>query len=208
MTRVLYIKSSPRGDASASHRVANAYIDALYEREAVHLDTLDVWKEDLPAFDGAALEAKYAGLSGKKLTAEQQAAWQAIEKLGTRFRSADQIVISVPMWNFGIPYRLKHLIDLVTQNGVTFRFSDGAFEGLLKTQRAVFICARGLGYGPGGISEEQFDYQKTHLTAWANFVGMSDVHSIRVEKTMLGLSELDAAITAGISDAVALANRH
>src|SRR4051794_25548739 len=146
MTRLLYIQASPRGPSSASARVACAYIDALKSKGSVSVDLLDVWKEDLPPFDGPALEAKYAGLAGQPLNAAQQAAWGAISTLGARFRSADQLVIASPMWNFSVPYRLKHLIDLVTQKDVTFTFDANGFGGMLKAKRAILVCARGLGY--------------------------------------------------------------
>lgn len=205
MTRLLYIQASPRGERSASSQVAQAYIDALRKKGDVQVDTLDVWKDNLPPFDGHALEAKYAGLSGQKLTAEQQAAWAAIASLGERFRNADQIVLSVPMWNFGVPYRLKHLIDLVTQKDVTFLFGEAGFDGMLKKQRAVIICARGLDYSEGGLSEDQFDYQSAYLAAWLSFLGVKDIRTIRVEKTLLGQSERDASVAKGVAEARALA---
>lgn len=205
MTRLLYIQASPRGDRSASSQVAQAYIDALRKAGNVEVDTLDVWKDNLPAFDGHALEAKYAGLSGQALTAEQQAAWSAIEQLGARFRNADQILLSVPMWNFGVPYRLKHLIDLVTQKDVTFLFGEAGFDGMLKKQRAIIVCARGLGYGEGGLPEDQFDYQNAYLSAWLNFLGVKDIRTIRVEKTLMGQSERDASIEKGVAEARSLA---
>lgn len=159
MTKVLYIQASPRGSRSVSSEVAQAYIANLQKSGPVEIDLLDVWKEDLPPFDGDALEAKYAGLSGQPLTDSQKAAWVAIDKLGTRFRAADVILLSVPMWNFGVPYRLKHLVDLVTQKDVTFLFGANGFDGMLKKQRAVIVCARGLGYdAASGLSEDDFDY--------------------------------------------------
>jgi len=206
MTRILYIKCSPRtGEHSASHRVATAYIDAARKSGHVETEFLDIWDTVLPQFDGHALEAKYVGLAGGKLSPRQSAAWQEIEELGRRLRDADQLLFSVPMWNFSIPYRMKHLIDLVTQKDVTFRFSDGAFSGLLKKQTAILICARGLGYGHDGLSENLYDYQESYLRSWLRFIGVEDIRTIKVEKTLMGQSESDNAIANGIEQAVALA---
>ena len=205
MKRVLYVQASPRGDRSASNQVAHAYIDALRKQGPIEVDTLDVWKDHLPPFDGDALEAKYAGLAGQPLTEAQVEVWKAIQALGKRFRDADEIVISVPMWNFGVPYRLKHLIDLVTQKDVTFLFGADGFDGMLKKQRALLVCARGLGYGEGGLSEAQFDHQKSYLTTWLNFLGVTDVRTMRVEKTLLGPDARDASLAAGVAEAEALA---
>lgn len=205
MTRVLYIQASPRGDRSASAHVAEVYIDALRKTGAVEVDVLDVWKDDLPPFDGPALSGKYAGLSGTPLSDEQAAAWGSIHDLGRRFREANQIVISTPMWNFGVPYRLKHLIDLVTQKDVTFTFGEGGFDGMLKNHRAVLVCARGLGYGEGGLPEDKLDFQNAYLKAWLNFLGVTDIHTIKVEKTLLGDNERDASLQKGAAEAAALA---
>lgn len=206
MIRILYIQASPRGPRSASAQVAETYIDAVRKKDSIELDVLDVWKEDLPTFDGAALEAKYAGLSGQPLSAEQKAAWGTIYALGARFRAADQIVISVPMWNFGVPYRLKQLIDLVTQKDVTFTFDENGFGGMLKNERAVIVCARGLAYVDGTpISDENLDYQKSYLISWLTFLGVGEIKTITVEKTLLGEEARNSSLASGLTEAVCLA---
>ena len=207
MTRILFIQTSPRGSLSASAQVADAYIDALKQKGPINVDLLDVWKEDLPPFDGPAIEAKYAGLAGQPVNASQQAAWDAIVTLGARFHAADQIVMSVPMWNFSVPYRLKHLIDLVTQKNVTFTFDEKGFDGMLKRQRAVIMCARGLGYVDGTpLSEESFDYQKAYLISWLTFLGVTDIKTVTMEKTLFGPEVCAESTAAGVKQAVALAN--
>ena len=206
MTRVLYIQASPRGARSASAQVAQAYIDALKKKGDVNVDLLDVWKDDLPAFDGPALEAKYAGLSGQSLDEAQKAAWVAISSLGARLRDADEIVLSVPMCNFGVPYKLKQLIDLVTQKDVTFTFDENGFGGMLKKQKAVVVCARGLEYVEGTpVSEENLDYQKAYLISWLSFLGVGEIKTITVEKTLMGADASSAALASGIAEATAMA---
>ena len=46
-------------------------------------------------------------------------------------------MFAVPLWNFGIPYKLKHLIDLVTQKDLLFSFDGQAFGGLLSGRKAL-----------------------------------------------------------------------
>lgn len=38
-----------------------------------------------------------------------------------RLEGADKVLISSPMCNFSIPYRLKHYLDLVCQPGLSFQ---------------------------------------------------------------------------------------
>ena len=42
---------------------------------------------------------------------------------GVRFSHADRVLISSPMSNFGVPYKLKQWFDLIVQPGITFTFS-------------------------------------------------------------------------------------
>jgi FMN-dependent NADH-azoreductase len=65
-------------------------------------------QKDLPPFDGFALNAKYAILNGQQHTEEEQAAWGKMVALADEFKSHDKYVLAIPMWNFSIPYRLKH----------------------------------------------------------------------------------------------------
>ena len=51
MTKILYISVSPRGAASQSGKLAEAYL-AARSRQApdVTIDRLDLWRTDLPEF--------------------------------------------------------------------------------------------------------------------------------------------------------------
>ena len=101
---------SPRHEQSASGAVALTYIGALRDRDpALEVDTLNVWDADLPEFGLEEMNAKYAGIYGIPLTDRQKTAWDTLAPLVERIVRADEIVLSVPMWNFGIPYKLKHL---------------------------------------------------------------------------------------------------
>ena len=194
MTKLLHIESSPRKSRSASREVAQAFIEAYRAAHpATSVETLDLWRTPLPEFDGAAMEAKYAGLSGSPLTDAQREAWSAIHALAKPLHDANTLLLSVPLWNFSIPYKLKHFIDAVSQKDVLFSFDDKGFGGLLRGKRAVVVYARGLDYGRESITPaECFDFQKPYVEAWLRFVGVDNIETIVVEKTLFG-PELDTA---------------
>ena len=76
MSHLLYVESSPRKQRSASIEVAQTFLAAYQDTHPeVLIDTLDVWSTPLPEFNGAVLEAKYAGINGVPLSAEQSDAW-------------------------------------------------------------------------------------------------------------------------------------
>ena len=62
------------------------------------------------------------------MTPSERATWEKIRELASRFEKADRIVLSIPMWNFSFPYKLKQLIDLVCQRNMLFMF-DGKNMG-------------------------------------------------------------------------------
>ncbi|WP_223415352.1 MULTISPECIES: FMN-dependent NADH-azoreductase [unclassified Pseudomonas] len=196
MTTLLHIECSPRKQRSASLEVARSFI-ARYRENTPDTDiiTLDLWNMALPEFDELAMEAKYAGLNGTALSPAQQEAWNTLKDLAAHLHHADVLVMSVPLWNFSIPYKLKHFIDLVSQKDILFSFDpERGLEGMLHNKIAVVAYARGLDFSAQSITPaERFDFQKPYVEAWLQFIGVTDVHSVIVEKTILGEDvDLDA----------------
>lgn len=190
---LLHIVGSPRKEGiAASIDVAERLIETWLSQDSSRTAyTLDVWKTDLPDFDGAALEAKYASLAGVEMTGDVAKVWSRIGEMGQLFHAADVIVMGVPMWNFGIPYRLKHLIDAVTQKNVLYTFDGENLVGTLGGRKLVIVAARGAVLG-GDYPEKEFDFQLAYLRTWARMVGINEVHAITVEGTLFG-PEADAA---------------
>ena len=74
MANLLYVEASPRKQRSASIEVARAFLDAYREFHPGHtVHTIDVWNLALPEFDGAAIDAKYAGIEGRERRCRNQA---------------------------------------------------------------------------------------------------------------------------------------
>lgn len=83
-------------------------------------------------------------------------------------------MFSVPLWNFGIPYKLKHLIDAISHKGVLFTFDEQGLNGMLGGRRAVAIYSRGLGYGSDSQTPDQaFGTEKPFIDTWFRFVGIN-----------------------------------
>jgi FMN-dependent NADH-azoreductase len=189
MARLLYVEASPRKDRSASIEVSRAFLEAYrVSNPEDQIETLDIWALDLPSFNGEALAAKYAGLNGVPLTTEQQAVWDDIRSLAAPFLAADKLLLAVPLWNFGIPYRLKQLIDLISQKDILFSVNGSGYRGLLKARKAAVVYARGLDYLSAGSStpEATYDFQRPYMETWLRFIGITDIRGIIVEKTLFG----------------------
>ncbi len=206
MSNVLYIQASPRGERSKSIAVADAFLDAY---RAAHPDdnvsTLNLFQADLMPFSGLALDAKYAILHGQEHTPEQLAAWRATEEIIAGFTWADKYVLAVPMWNFGIPYRLKQYLDIIVQPTYTFAYSpEDGYTGLLTGKRAFIAYARGGEYAAPEAAG--FDHQKSYLDMILSFMGITDICSVVIEPTLMAGPQVAAEkLTAAISQAKQLA---
>jgi FMN-dependent NADH-azoreductase len=186
MAKILYIQSSPRKDRSKSSQVAAAFLESYKQANPDDLiQTLNVFEENLPAFDGLAVQAKYTIMHGKDHTPEERLSWYTIEKLIAQFKDADKYVLSLPMWNFGIPYRLKQYFDLLVQPGYTFTVNENGYEGLVKGKPMIVVYARGGAYAEGS-QMEAFDLQKKYIELILAFMGFNDIQSIIVEPTLQG----------------------
>lgn len=187
MSRLLYLSASPLADRSYSVAVADAFVEAYRAAHPGHtVVKKDLFAENLPTFDGFKLEAKYAVLHGRAFTQNQKDAWRTVENVIEEFKSADKYLLAVPMWNFGIPYRLKQYFDLIIQPGLTFSFSpDEGYKGLVTGKPLLAVLARGGEY-PAGSPAEKMDFQKPYLETVLRFIGFSDLRWIVVEPTLAG----------------------
>src|ERR1700735_4354479 len=206
MAKLLHIVASPRGNRSASITVAKHFIDSyLAAHPGDTVETFDLWRAGLPEFDGATIDAKYAVLHGQKHTPEQLQAWQTVVKIADHFKSADKYVFSLPMWNFGIPYKLKHFIDVLVQPGLTFSFSpEAGYKGLVTGKAIVAVYARGGAYGAGS-GMESYDAQSPYLKQALGFIGFTSINEIFVEPTMASPTSKDEAVASANRQAAELA---
>ncbi len=202
MSQLLYIESSPRKDRAASIEVARHFVGAYQAQHPQDtITTLDLWATELPRFDAATIDAKYAILHGQPHTEEQRRAWAAVESICRQFTGADKYVFSVPMWNFSIPYILKHYIDVLVQPGQTFTFSpETGYRGLVTGKPALVVYARGGAYG-AGTGAEGYDQQSRYVQQILGFIGFTDVKSIFIEPTLGGPGPKDQAIAAALRQA-------
>jgi FMN-dependent NADH-azoreductase len=206
MPKLLYIEASPRKSRSKSIEVAQVFLAKLQEKyPAVAVDKLDLWTTELPAFSGDTIESKYAVMHGQTFTPEQVKAWSRVETVANRFKEPDWYLFSLPMWNFGIPYVLKHFIDVIVQPGLTFSFSpEEGYKGLVTGKRAAIVYARGGAYCPG-TGAEGYDLQSKALGGILGFIGVTDQTSIFVEPTIGAPADVDAVVAKAKDAAVAAA---
>lgn len=194
MPKLLFIQASPRPNDSFSLAAAGSVLSRLRDRlPGLEIDELDLWQAELPEFDGAALAAKYARLAGRDLQPREAAAWRTIEAMVARLDAADLVLIATPMWNFGIPYKLKHWIDLVTQPGLSFSFDPARGYSPLLRERPTLAIVASAGDYSAGPSWGRPDLATPYLQAALRFIGLGEVSVVGLGPTVGPQAMVEAA---------------
>ena len=205
MATVLYLQASPRKpQESYSSRAANAFIETYSKlHPGDQVVTRNLFDPSLPEFYQVAADGKYAIMHGKPHTPEQATAWRGVEKEVAAFKAADKIVLAAPMWNFGIPYRLKQYLDVMVQPTLTFSFDPvKGYDGLVKGKPVLLVLARGSEYPAGS----PVDFQLPYLKFIFQFIGFTDIRTLLIEPALASGPDVAAAkLAAAIQQAPALA---
>lgn len=181
MGTILFISASPKGTRSASGRIAAAFLEAYRERHPHDtIEEIALFQYDLPEFGSLEVEAKFAPIFGEPVTDAHRGAWSRIEREVETFKAADKIVIASPMWNLGIPYKLKHYIDVLVQPILTFGYDRERMThvGLIKNKPLQLILTRSSVL-PGDFS----DFQLPYLKYIFEFVGIHDIRVLTAWQT-------------------------
>jgi FMN-dependent NADH-azoreductase len=194
MSKLLYIQASPRGKRSYSIAVADAFIEAYrLQHPDDKIAVLNVFKARIPDFDVLAVQAKYTIMYGQAHSKSELKAWKSVERVINQFKAADKYLLAVPMWNFGISYRLKQYIDILIQPRYTFSYSkDAGYQGLVKGKPAMIVYARGGAYPPA-TPAEAYDLQKKYIELILGFIGFENIQSVVVEPTLADGPDVAAA---------------
>ncbi|MGB8226686.1 MAG: NAD(P)H-dependent oxidoreductase [Sedimentisphaerales bacterium] len=202
MKTLLYIKASPRDERSHSHTVAKAFLAAYQQKNPQDkIITIDLFRESLPEFGNFAAESKYAIMHGREKTAEQIKKWSEIEKIIEQFKSADKYLISTPMWNFSIPYKLKHYIDIIVQPSYTFTVTDTGYKGLAGGKPICLILARGGNYE----IDSPIAFQKKYLEFILGFIGFTDIKTVICQPMLSDENTVKKAQEAAINNTKSIA---
>jgi FMN-dependent NADH-azoreductase len=177
---ILQINSSIRGDASVSTQLATRLVERIRVAEPTSdLVVHDFGKRPHPVLDEAALVAHFTPTENR--TIEQAARVALDDARVAEIHKANVIVVSVPMYNFGISVQLKSWIDAIARAGVTFRYSVNGPEGLLKGKKMYIVFARG-----GKYHGTPADTQTPYLRAVFGLLGITDIEFIYAEGLNMG----------------------
>lgn len=178
MNKILVIEVSPRLKDSASRKVTDTLLARLkkaYPQATIVLH--DLASEKLPHLDEVTLRA----ISTKDPLEAQKLKEVAVfsDKLTDELLESDMLVLSTPMWNFGIPSALKAWIDLVIRPGRTFSYTENGVLGLAKEKKAILVLASGGVFTEGAW--QSWDFVEPYLRQILGFIGITKVQTVRVQ---------------------------
>ncbi len=177
---ILVIKSSVFSDGGNSSALVNAKVEAL---KAAHPQATiverDLGANPIPHLDGERVGAFFTPV--EKRTAEQQQVDDFSMALIEELKAADQVVVGVPMYNFGIPSQLKSWIDHVARAGITFRYTENGPQGLIADKPVTVLAARG-----GLYAGTENDTVTPYIKLFFSFVGITSVEFVFAEGLNMG----------------------
>ncbi len=204
MPKLLHIIATPREESSRTLQISEPFLEIFQQRHPDYvIDELNLSKDILPSLNVKRVDGKYILLEGKALQGELKYAWEEVIQHIDRFLSAEIYLISTPMWNFNIPYMLKHYIDIIVQPTYLFRYTKDGVEGLAKNKKMIIITTRGGEYE--SEKAKTFDFQESYLRTIFGFVGISDVTFIKAEPMDLGIEIQHQKLQAAREEAKKLA---
>lgn len=207
MRKLLYVKGSPRGHLSVSGQIASAYLDAYKTKHPdAAVAEIDLWKANLPEFDGDSAAAKVSYFGEAPMNERQKKVHDQLADIFREFDSANDYLFSVPMWNFGVSYKLKQYIDVLTMPSTLFGWDPKVgYIGLLKNKRATAVYTAAI-YSPGVTPAYGTNHTSTHFEDWLRFAGVTDITGISFWGSKL-LPEAEHRMEAAKEQARAAARR-
>jgi FMN-dependent NADH-azoreductase len=210
LAKLLYLEASPRYERSYSSRAAAAFLETYLDANPD--DTLDhyhLFEHDIPEFDQEAAMQKMQHIArlikeGKGI--EPVGKWAQVLEQIDRLKAADKVLISSPMWNYSIPYRLKQWIDVVVQPGLTFGVNrKGEYVGMLKNKRMQLILSSGSSYAPRFPLPDdgpKTDFQTCYLEHIGRYIGIQDIRTLKIQPTEAATPpEIEAMFESKLADA-------
>lgn len=188
MAKVLNVTASPRGDRSTSRKLAREFADGwLKAHPGDTVTERDVGRHPPGHVTESWVAAAYT--PPDQHTPELKAAIRESDALVDELFAHDIILVSAPMYNFGVPSGLKAWIDNIVRVGRTFNFDaskPNPYVPLVHGKRLVVITSKGgVGYGPGGPLA-QLNYEDGYLKAIFGFIGVTEASVIAAEATSAG----------------------
>lgn len=193
--KILRVDASARTSSSASRALGDQLLGELARIKDTDVTVRDVGSDALPFVTDAWVEAN--NTAADKRTDAHQSVLALSDALVDELAAADLLVITLPIYNFGIPASLKAWIDLIARAGLTFRYSSDGPVGLLANKRALIIVTSG-----GTAVGSSIDHATPYLRQALAFVGIDDISLVAADSQVRDPEDAARRARAGIASFV------
>ncbi len=174
-TRILRIDASANVSTSNSKKLGDKLVEKLKSRyQNVDVKRRDL-NQDLYFIDDSWVGANFTPAQDRSEDQRQRLAFSDL--LIDEIKRTDHIVLTTPMYNFGIPATLKSWIDLICRAGVTFQYTADGPVGLVKNKRIDLVITTG-----GVPLQSPVDFASGYLKQVLRFIGIEDVNIIAADQ--------------------------
>lgn len=170
--KILHIDTSSNLEHSNSRTLSQYIVDKLTDdANDKNVIRRDLARNLLPQISAADMVDLHASRESDSLTLPEHV--ELSKTLIAELKSADTLVIGLPLYNFGVPVVFKQWIDYVARAGQTFRYTEQGPVGLSGVKNAYVVIASG-GTPVGSPMDHLSGYIKTVL----KFIGVEHIHII------------------------------
>jgi len=178
---VLHVIANPKPTAEAnSKQLSDAFLMALKAKQpGVAVTEVDLYTNPPPYYDYETYRHFWYPIFDPAFKAsdkEKKAAHYSLSQCNL-FKQADLLVITTPMWNFGMPAILKAWLDQVLMPNVTFSIGATGFKPMHRIRRTVVLASSGGVYEAGDLR----DGVRNGIKAAVGFIGITDVDVVWAE---------------------------
>jgi len=190
--KLLRIDASAQTQGSHSKQAAD-HFQAQWTAQSKmhHVDKIDLATTQVPHITEKVIEAMYT----REKSEQQHALLAQSNQFIAQIKSADALLISTPMYNFGVPSSLKAFFDSVARVGETFVYTDTGPKGLLENKKAYLIISSGGDYRAEPLNA--MNHVDTYLKTILGFIGIQDVEYIHLPNMARG----EEAVSLGMTEA-------
>ena len=203
---ILVVKANNRPSSEGvSSKMHEVFMNELTQTNDLHINTFDVFEEDMPYFGQDFFSAMTKSAQAEQLTDIEQRILTASNKAMDAFMDADVVVFAFPLWNKTIPAPLQTFIDYIYRAGVTFSYNENGPVGLVPDKKVIILNARGGVYSTPEMAPSEMSVNYVRMIM--NFFGITNIEEVIIEGHNQYPDRAEQIIADGMQDVKAVANR-
>ena len=203
---ILVVKANNRPSSEGvSSKMHEVFMNELTQTNDLHINTFDVFEEDMPYFGQDFFSAMTKSAQAEQLTDIEQRILTASNKAMDAFMDAEVVVFAFPLWNKTIPAPLQTFIDYIYRAGVTFSFNENGPVGLVPDKKVIILNARGGVYSTPEMAPSEMSVNYVRMIM--NFFGITDIEEVIIEGHAQFRDRAEQIIADGMQEVKVVANR-